>query len=169
MEDSDGTDQGDQVRGVDCSPAGLSQDSTQTAQSSGWPQPQRSKTTSPQEFSQRPPKQDDHHHASSQDCPSRSTATSTERAQQYPKSQTAGVYAGLTNYRRIIELGGGCTPADVAVIGDEDAVYNQLRRLLDAGATDIWAHPVAVGDQRTERSTSRQRTVTFLSALATRN
>lgn len=75
-------------------------------------------------------------------------------------------YAGMTNYRRIIETGGGRTPADVSIVGDEKSVEEQLRRLIDAGATDIWAQPVPVGDDPAQRKASRDRTVALLSALA---
>jgi F420-dependent oxidoreductase-like protein len=79
---------------------------------------------------------------------------------------TSASYAGMTNYRRIIEAGGGTEPGDVAIVGDEDAVANQLRNLLAAGATDIWAQPVAVGADRDQRSASVRRTRALLSALA---
>jgi F420-dependent oxidoreductase-like protein len=78
---------------------------------------------------------------------------------------TAGVYAGLPNYQRIIEAGGGQSPADVAIVGPEQSVRAQLRSLLDAGATDIWAQPVAVGHDRTERANSRRRTIDTLREL----
>ena len=76
------------------------------------------------------------------------------------------MYSGMTNYQRIIDAGGGGGPADVAIIGDEDAVHAQLRDLLAAGATEIWAQPIAVGDDRPQRNVSLQRTRELLSALA---
>lgn len=79
---------------------------------------------------------------------------------------TSGAYAGMVNYRRIIEAGGGADPADVAVIGDENAVRNQLRALLDAGATDVWAQPIAVGQDREQRAASLRRTRSLLGELA---
>lgn len=78
---------------------------------------------------------------------------------------TAGVYGGMRNYQRIIEIGGGATPADVAIIGDERAVRRQLQDLVDAGATDIWAQPVAVGQDKTQRADSRRRAIDALRAL----
>ena len=78
---------------------------------------------------------------------------------------TAGIYAGMTNYQRIIETGGGHTPADIAIVGDEESVAAQLRHLVEAGATDIWAQPVAVGADRPSRADSRKRTVELLAAL----
>lgn len=76
------------------------------------------------------------------------------------------LYASMTNYRRIIEAGGGAAAGDVAVTGDETAVQTTLRELLDAGATDIWAQPVAVGTDRVERSASLRRTRALLRELA---
>jgi F420-dependent oxidoreductase-like protein len=55
-------------------------------------------------------------------------------------------YAGMENYRRILELGGAATPADAAIVGDEASVRSQLQALLDVGATDIWAAAFPVGD-----------------------
>ncbi len=75
------------------------------------------------------------------------------------------MYAGMTNYQRVIEAGGGATPADVAIIGNEESVRKQLQDLLDAGATDIWAQPIGVGYERAQRTASAQRTRELLSEL----
>ena len=82
---------------------------------------------------------------------------------------TAGssLYSGMTNYKRIIEAGGGADPSDLAIVGNEQSVRSQLKELLDAGATDIWAQPIAVGSDRAQRTASRHRTVAFLSSLVT--
>lgn len=53
---------------------------------------------------------------------------------------TAAVYAGMPNYQRILDEGGATTPAEVAIVGHEASVRKQLRGLIDAGATDVWAH-----------------------------
>lgn len=76
------------------------------------------------------------------------------------------MYSGMTNYQRIIAAGGGTSPADVAIIGDEPAVQARLRELVGAGATDIWAQPIAVGNDRDQRSASLRRTRELLSELA---
>ncbi|QZT62531.1 TIGR03564 family F420-dependent LLM class oxidoreductase [Mycolicibacterium austroafricanum] len=81
-------------------------------------------------------------------------------------SATASGYAGMTNYQRIIHAGGGTEAADVAIVGDEAAVARQLGELCDAGATDIWAQPVAVGDDRAQLSASLKRTRGLLGELA---
>jgi F420-dependent oxidoreductase-like protein len=73
-----------------------------------------------------------------------------------------GSYGALPNYRRILDIGGAAGPADAVIVGDEDAVAAQIRALFDAGATDVWAAPFAVGDPRP----SRARTRALLIALA---
>ncbi|MFB4301710.1 TIGR03564 family F420-dependent LLM class oxidoreductase [Actinomadura sp. NTSP31] len=77
---------------------------------------------------------------------------------------TAGAYAGMPNYQRILELGGAASPADAAIVGNESSVRAQLQSLLDAGATDIWANIVRAG---TDPAASARRTRALLSELAT--
>jgi F420-dependent oxidoreductase-like protein len=79
---------------------------------------------------------------------------------------TAIGYAGMENYRRIIKAGGGASAADIAVVGNERSVRAQLQRLVDAGATDVWAQPVAVGDSQEARAGSLGRTRDLLRELA---
>lgn len=76
----------------------------------------------------------------------------------------AGMYSGMANYQRILEMGGASTVADAAIVGDEQAVAAQLQGLLDAGATDVWASPVPAG--RDARSSLR-RTTDLLKQLVT--
>ncbi|MFJ9176174.1 TIGR03564 family F420-dependent LLM class oxidoreductase [Streptomyces sp. NPDC102360] len=77
-------------------------------------------------------------------------------------AETADVYEGLPNYERIMAIGDARSPADVAVLGDENSVTRQLRALLDAGATDIQAFAVPVG---ADRRASRKRTRDLLASL----
>jgi F420-dependent oxidoreductase-like protein len=77
-------------------------------------------------------------------------------AQQY------GFYGNLPNYQRILRLGGLDRSADACVVGDEDAVADQLRALVIAGATDVWAAVFPVGD---DRKASRARTRALLEQL----
>ncbi|MDL4816321.1 TIGR03564 family F420-dependent LLM class oxidoreductase [Actinomadura opuntiae] len=76
---------------------------------------------------------------------------------------TAGAYAGMPSYRRIMDIGGAGSPAEAALVGDEKSVRGQLQALLDAGATDIWANIVPVGP---DRAASRRRTRDLLRELA---
>ncbi|MFK0288682.1 TIGR03564 family F420-dependent LLM class oxidoreductase [Streptomyces sp. NPDC090499] len=79
---------------------------------------------------------------------------------------TSGVYAGMSNYQRILDIGGSAGPADAAVVGDEKAVRAQLHGLFDSGATDLWAAIVPVGD---DKAASARRTRALLGELAAAN
>jgi F420-dependent oxidoreductase-like protein len=72
------------------------------------------------------------------------------------------VYSGMANYQRILDIGGAAGPAEAAIIGDESAVRAQLRALIDAGATDIWAAVFPVGD---DKRASVRRTTDLLREL----
>ena len=75
---------------------------------------------------------------------------------------SSGMYAGMANYQRILEIGGAEAPADAAIVGPAGHVRTQLRSLLDAGATDIWAAVFPVGD---DRRASVRRTTDVLKEL----
>ena len=55
-------------------------------------------------------------------------------------------YAVLPAYRAMLDREGAAGPAEVAVVGDHDAVGEQLLRLAEAGATDFNAAPIALGE-----------------------
>jgi alkanesulfonate monooxygenase SsuD/methylene tetrahydromethanopterin reductase-like flavin-dependent oxidoreductase (luciferase family) len=74
------------------------------------------------------------------------------------------VYGQLPNYQRILTHGGIARPAEAAIVGDEATVADRIQALVDAGATDVWAAPFAVGD---DRSASRARTRALLKDLVT--
>jgi len=74
-----------------------------------------------------------------------------------------GVYDGLPRYKRMAELGGVASPADVCVIGDEAHVREQIQGFADAGMTDFLAAPYSAG---ADRQTEWQRTVDCLASLA---
>jgi F420-dependent oxidoreductase-like protein len=74
------------------------------------------------------------------------------------------VYGTLPNYQRILERGGVAGPAEAAIVGDEASVTAQIAALFDAGATDLWAAPFPVGE---DRAASRARTRALLQELAT--
>jgi F420-dependent oxidoreductase-like protein len=73
------------------------------------------------------------------------------------------IYGQLPNYQRILERGGVDSPADAAIVGDEASVTAQIEALSDAGATDLWAAPFPVGD---DKPGSRARTRALLKELA---
>ncbi|MCH8813694.1 MAG: TIGR03564 family F420-dependent LLM class oxidoreductase [Chloroflexi bacterium] len=56
------------------------------------------------------------------------------------------LYGTLPNYQRVIEKEGVAGPADVAIVGDEASVEQQLRDLASAGATDFLTAAFPVGD-----------------------
>lgn len=72
-------------------------------------------------------------------------------------------YGILPNYRRLLDHGGAATPGDAAIVGNEAAVAAQIEELFEAGATDVWAAPFTVGE---DRSASRARTRALLVELA---
>ena len=75
------------------------------------------------------------------------------------------IYGNLPNYQRILAHGGISSPAEAALIGNEDEVSRQVEALFAAGATDVWGAPFAVGG---DRSASRRRTRALLAELASR-
>ncbi len=61
--------------------------------------------------------------------------------------QLAG-YGNIPVYRAVLDREGAAGPADVSVVGDEQSVTAQLRRLSDIGATDFVAIPTGTDDDR---------------------
>jgi F420-dependent oxidoreductase-like protein len=70
------------------------------------------------------------------------------------------IYPNLPSYKAMLDKEGASSAADVAIMGDEDAVVAAIEKLAAAGATDFVA---AVVGTREERA----RTYSLLSALAT--
>jgi F420-dependent oxidoreductase-like protein len=77
-------------------------------------------------------------------------------------ARTFSVYGTLPNYQRVLAAGGISSPAEAAIVGPEDKVATALEDLVAAGASDIWAAPFPVGDDRSE---SRRRTRALLREL----
>jgi 5,10-methylenetetrahydromethanopterin reductase len=61
--------------------------------------------------------------------------------------QLAG-YGNIPVYRAVLDREGAAGPADVSVVGDEQSITAQLRRLSDIGATDFVAIPTGTDDDR---------------------
>lgn len=74
-------------------------------------------------------------------------------------AENLAMVAELPSYRAILDRGGAAGPQDAVVLGDEVRVEQQLRRLFDAGATDVVAVLLGSDEERT-------RTAELLTALA---
>jgi F420-dependent oxidoreductase-like protein len=75
------------------------------------------------------------------------------------------IYGMLPSYRAMLDREGADGPADIAIVGDEDAVGAQLERLGEIGVTDFLAVPYAVGGNA---AASLERTRALLIKLANR-
>jgi F420-dependent oxidoreductase-like protein len=73
--------------------------------------------------------------------------------------ETFSIYGRLPSYRAMLDREGAAGPGDVAVVGDEAAVTEQIARFGEAGATDFLA--AAFGDHAT-----RERTAALVADLA---
>jgi len=73
------------------------------------------------------------------------------------------VYGGLPSYRAMLDREGAVGPADVVIVGNEDAVGEQLQHLAEIGVTEFLSVPFAVGEDRAD---SWGRTWAFLVKLA---
>ena len=69
------------------------------------------------------------------------------------------VYPNLPSYKAMLEKEGASSAADVALLGDEDAITAAIETLAKAGATDFVAAVVGTREER-------ERTYSLLSALA---
>ncbi len=58
------------------------------------------------------------------------------------------MYGNLPSYRRLLDEEKADGPADVAVVGDEEAVAAQIRGFLDAGGTGFLAGPFGSAPER---------------------
>ena len=78
-------------------------------------------------------------------------------------AETFAIYGTLPNYQRILAHGGIDGPGAAAIVGDETSVAAQIGALFEAGATDMWAAPFPIGE---DKSASRARTRDLLKELA---
>ena len=58
------------------------------------------------------------------------------------------IYPNLPSYKAMLDKEGAGSPADVAFLGDEDAVTASIERLAAAGATDFVASVVGTSEER---------------------
>jgi alkanesulfonate monooxygenase SsuD/methylene tetrahydromethanopterin reductase-like flavin-dependent oxidoreductase (luciferase family) len=88
--------------------------------------------------------------------------TDDEAAAREAAARQFSVYGTLPNYQRVLAAGGVSSPAEAAIVGTEDQVGDAIAGLLAAGATEVWAAPFPVGD---DRRASRERTRALLRDL----
>jgi len=62
-------------------------------------------------------------------------------------SEVFAIYGHLPSYRAMLDREGAGGPADVAIVGREAEVKDQVRRLADIGATDFCGAPFGSGEQ----------------------
>jgi F420-dependent oxidoreductase-like protein len=72
-------------------------------------------------------------------------------------------YNAIPTYQRILGRGGDAKPEDVAVIDTEARVTARLHAYADAGATDLIAAPLGLGD---DAGAGQRRAVELLASLA---
>jgi F420-dependent oxidoreductase-like protein len=73
-------------------------------------------------------------------------------------------YAGFDNYRRLLDREGASSPGALAITGTGSEIEKQLRRLADAGVTELWPIIFPVGE---DPGRSRRETRALLHSLAT--
>ena len=73
--------------------------------------------------------------------------TNDPTAARETAATTFSIYGQLPSYRAMLDREGAAGPADVAIVGDEDAVAKQLQAVAEAGATDFAAAPFGSGEE----------------------
>jgi 5,10-methylenetetrahydromethanopterin reductase len=84
--------------------------------------------------------------------------TSDPEGARAAAAEEFAIYGQLPSYRAMLDREGAAGPADVAIVGDEDAVSAQLAALAEAGVTDFVAGEYARGADR-ERTRSLLKSV----------
>ncbi len=80
--------------------------------------------------------------------------TSEPDAARAQAAEDFAIYGQLPSYRAMLDKEGAAGPAEVAIVGDEDAVATQIADLAAAGTTDFVAAEFSrdAGDRRRTRS-----------------
>jgi 5,10-methylenetetrahydromethanopterin reductase len=87
------------------------------------------------------------------------TVTADPTAARETAAEEYGWYGTVPSYRAMLDREGARGPGDVAVVGDEEAVAAQLRRLFETGATGFRASVFGTAEER-------RRTYALLAELA---
>jgi F420-dependent oxidoreductase-like protein len=69
------------------------------------------------------------------------TVTTDAASARARTNDTFALYGGLPSYRAVLDKEGVSDPGDVAIVGDEAAVADQVRHLASIGVTDFHAAP----------------------------
>lgn len=64
--------------------------------------------------------------------------------------ESSALYAGLPAYRRVLDLGGLDSPADVVIAGSIDDVVAGMAEYVDAGATELRVGVIASAAEETK-------------------
>jgi F420-dependent oxidoreductase-like protein len=75
-----------------------------------------------------------------------SVTSDVDRARE-AADRTFAIYGQLPSYRAMLDREGAEGPGQVAIVGDEDSVANQILAIAEAGATDFNAVPVGTSDE----------------------
>jgi alkanesulfonate monooxygenase SsuD/methylene tetrahydromethanopterin reductase-like flavin-dependent oxidoreductase (luciferase family) len=67
-------------------------------------------------------------------------------------NEQLAIYGQLPSYRAMLDLEGAANPADIAIVGDENALRGELLRLENMGVTDFNAAIVDVEDGAYDRT-----------------
>ncbi len=78
--------------------------------------------------------------------------TDDVQAARTAAAEEFAIYGQLPSYRAVLDREGAAGPADVAIVGDEDAVAAQIAALADAGVTEFVAAEYA---RRADRARTR--------------
>jgi F420-dependent oxidoreductase-like protein len=84
--------------------------------------------------------------------------TDADRARE-AANRTFAIYGQLPSYRAMLDREGAEGPAEVAIVGDEEAVARQIGTIAESGATDFSAAPFGSSDEI-------RRTIGLITALA---
>jgi F420-dependent oxidoreductase-like protein len=69
------------------------------------------------------------------------------------------------NYQRLLDAGDANNVGDILAAGSESSIEKRLRAFAEAGATDVSARVVPIGENRDELVASARRTRAFLASL----
>lgn len=73
--------------------------------------------------------------------------TTDEAAARAKAAEQFSIYGQLPSYRAMLDREGAAGPADVAIVGSEQEVADQVRHLAEIGCTDFCGAPFGSGDE----------------------